>query len=340
MLFGYVFKSIDIIWGSEFTPLQSDWANNDNDWQLKKLQHDSLKTAEKVVEVLRETIEREVLTLGKDYERLFGSRSAQFAEYLTMVAQKLEQHGVQHSDVINWLNSAAREGSVPSDYASDLRDSQSKTVPFIPGGPMQELVEQNLFDRSLGTQGVASPRPGMATVQAANIDFSQTVAHGNGGNGHFANRSQSQLPAQTASVPTHNHAHTPAHTPLSMPLPAMPQPVSHSGNMPMPQNVHTFGHNQGAGVPLPPAPPHGQPNFSQPSFTQPTNQNLSGQQTAIPQMQNMPQSQPQQQQQQQHSASQQNQFSQAAQGAAPLMRREDKKDEDNKYVFDPFTAWD
>ena len=53
MFFGYVFNGGWLKLVSEFTLLQGDWGNNDNDWQLKKLQHDSLKTSEKVVEVLR-----------------------------------------------------------------------------------------------------------------------------------------------------------------------------------------------------------------------------------------------------------------------------------------------
>jgi hypothetical protein len=252
--------------------LQSDWSNNDNDWKLKKLQHDSLKTAEKVVESMRETIEKEVLAQSKEYERLFGSCSAQFAEYLTMVAQKLEQHGVQHSDVINWLNSAAREGTVPRDYANDLRDSQSKTVPFIDGGPMHDFGEQSLLDKSMGTQGAGSARPSGSMAQPAPFDLAIAQAvtspyptygshlgtdtgngHGNAGNG------SNPIQARPVSAPPH----TPVSMPLQQAMP-VPQPMAMSQAMPMQQAIampvqhsmsvpvpHPMPFQQQASVPMP-----------------------------------------------------------------------------------------
>ena len=181
-------------------------SGNDNDWQLKKLQHDSLKTSEKVVEVLRETIEREVLAQAKDYERLFGARSAQFAEYLTMVAQKLEQHGIQHEDVINWLTATASEGAVPKDYASDLRDSQSKTVPFIAGGPMQDFGENSLLDRTLNITppaappaSAAGPAPAPMTGSSSCSRAAQPCSGGSPGAGKYS-QTQSSCPARTSGT--------------------------------------------------------------------------------------------------------------------------------------------
>jgi len=258
MFFGYVFNGGWLKLVSEFTLLQGDWGNNDNDWQLKKLQHDSLKTSEKVVEVLRETIEKEVLALAKDYDRLFGTRSAQFTEYLTMVAQKLEQHGIEHQDVIKWLNALASEGSVPRDYASDLRDSQSKTVPFIPGGPMHDFGEQSLMDKSLGTQGASSQRPNMpSSATMTQFDFTSlsdtptrptpSNGHGNGngnGNGHSTGLSSTSQTLQNE------------------PIPQLP-PESPPNAMPYPQQTFQQNFDQAN---------FNQPNFDQPnpSFSQPT----------------------------------------------------------------------
>ncbi|MBS1993136.1 MAG: hypothetical protein JSS83_21620 [Cyanobacteria bacterium SZAS LIN-3] len=300
--------------------MQGDWGN-DNDWQLKKLQHDSLKTAEKVVETLRETIEREVLAQGKEYERRFGPRSAQFTEYLTMVAQKLEQHGITHPEVINWLNSAATEGAVPRDYASDLRDSQSRTVPFIDGGPMHDFGEQSLMDRSLGNQGASSQRP-QAFAPAApsplpaqgmtTFEFEKAPTNGNGhtngqGNGHGT-------PSQGVPIPQH--------TPVSMPLQQMmpstrPQPNLNQTAVvqpgPQPSSFPAPTGHTAAFAPAPPPVPVPVP---------------APHATPIP-------------------ASIQAQLPPSMTGGRPPQPpapapqpKHDEKPEEEKYVFDPFTAWD
>jgi hypothetical protein len=295
--------------------LQRDLGGNDNDWQLKKLQHDSLKTSEKVVEVLRETIEREVLAQAKDYERLFGARSAQFAEYLTMVAQKLEQHGIQHSDVINWLTSTASEGSVPKDYASDLRDSQSKTVPFIAGGPMQDFGENSLLDRTLNiTPSSAAP---VAAQTAAPPSSNNPV-------GFPASPQPQPIPQPSAAPPA--QPAIAAQVQVQVPR---PNQVSQGGqpgpNFAQPQFPGAAPQAQPQ-FPSQPQPNFAQPNFAQANFAQP---NFAQPNFAQPAAQPQPNlaittSQPLPQQT-------------GSQFAA--VKPAERKDDD-KYVFDPFTAWD
>ncbi|MBU6452900.1 MAG: hypothetical protein KGS72_14030 [Cyanobacteria bacterium REEB67] len=370
----------------EFILLQRDLANNDNDWQLKKLQHDSLKTAERVVEVLRETIEKEVLAQGKDYERLFGNKSAQFVEYLTMVAQKLELHGVIHEDVINWLNSAANEGSVPTDYASDLRDSQSKTVPFIPGGPMHDFGEQSLLDKSLGNMGVSSARPSapmppsiVSALSSQADDYSGPGEKGKG-NGNTNGQALPGQNAQPAGYPVQSFAYSmqvqgPDQGPNQGPdqgqnhgqnqVP-MPRPANQSqpGGIPQPspfaqhisaaqpaQNPPGVGGGaispQGTNQPqAQPSAQFAQPAFGQPGPALPTAPTPFGQPAFNPQANQAPLPQ-----QTVASAAQPAPSANLAvttsqplpaplgSQSTPVARREDRKDDD-KYVFDPFTAWD
>jgi hypothetical protein len=145
--------------------MQGGWSNTDNDWQLKRLQLDSVKMVEKITELVRENVERDVVAHGQEYERLFGKSSAQFSELLTMVVEKLEQEGIAPPALISWLKQAAMQDSLPS-TGLDHRDSQSATLPFleryIPEGERLQLGPEP------GSSEFVMPASG--TVPAFNVE--------------------------------------------------------------------------------------------------------------------------------------------------------------------------
>jgi hypothetical protein len=75
--------------------VQGGWSNADSDWQLKRLQHDSVKTVDKAVQTMRGVLQEDIIAHGQEYEKMFGKSSAQYNEYLNMVMEKLEQLGAR-----------------------------------------------------------------------------------------------------------------------------------------------------------------------------------------------------------------------------------------------------
>jgi len=127
------------------------WSNADSDWQLKRLQHDSVKTVDKVVQTVRAVLQEEIVAHGQEYEKMFGKSSAQYSEYVNMIMEKLEQLGVAPQAVMDWLDKTAADGSMPDNHliSTSIRDAQSETIPqirlSIPLGeqlqPQQEIGE-------------------------------------------------------------------------------------------------------------------------------------------------------------------------------------------------------
>lgn len=149
--------------------MQGGWSNADSDWQLKRLQHDSVKTVEKAVQSMRGVLQEDIIAHGQEYEKMFGKSSAQYNEYLNMVMEKLEQLGVAPKQVIEWLNQTASEGTVPvSQYGTD-RDSQSETIPQIRAEPIpfdQQLQPQADFDSFARLEAAASQALAVGTAQS------------------------------------------------------------------------------------------------------------------------------------------------------------------------------
>ncbi|MFA7338720.1 MAG: hypothetical protein WC028_18185 [Candidatus Obscuribacterales bacterium] len=148
--------------------MQGGWSNADSDWQLKRLQHDSVKTVEKAVQSMRGVLQEDIIAHGQEYEKMFGKSSAQYNEYLNMVMEKLEQLGVAPKQVIEWLNQTAADGAVPvSQYGTD-RDSQSETIPQIRAEPIpfdQQLQPQADFDSFARLEAAASQALAVGTSQ-------------------------------------------------------------------------------------------------------------------------------------------------------------------------------
>lgn len=184
--------------------MQGGWSNTDNDWQLKRLQLDSVKMVERITELVRENVERDVVAHGQEYERLFGKSSAQFSELLTMVVEKLEQEGIAPPALISWLKQAAMQDSLPS-TGLDHRDSQSATLPFleryIPEGERLQLGPEP------GSSEFAMP--GSGTVPAFNVETaSQTNLNALawGGDEQPANNVNGMQPAPVAAPRSLNSA--------------------------------------------------------------------------------------------------------------------------------------
>lgn len=114
--------------------VQGNWSNADGDWQLKRLQQDSVKTVEKIIEVVRETLQHDVMRIEREYEQMFGPSSAQFSEYLNMIMERMAQTGITSHGIIEWLGNAAANGTVSDERQSFARHMQSQTIPHIAGG--------------------------------------------------------------------------------------------------------------------------------------------------------------------------------------------------------------
>jgi len=157
--------------------VQGGWSNADSDWQLKRLQHDSVKTVDKAVQTMRGVLQEDIIAHGQEYEKMFGKSSAQYNEYLNMVMEKLEQLGVAPKQVIEWLNQAASDGAIPvSQYGTD-RDSQSETIPQIRAEPIpydQQLQPQVDFDSFARLEAAASQALAVGTnpTPASALPFS------------------------------------------------------------------------------------------------------------------------------------------------------------------------
>jgi len=112
--------------------VQNNWGMQDPDWQLRRLQQDCVRTSDKALAVLFSSIQQEVVLVHHEYEKIFGPNSAQFAEYITMILQKLNSQGICSKTCGDWLV-AASSGVIPPVHASASFNSQSQTLKQIPG---------------------------------------------------------------------------------------------------------------------------------------------------------------------------------------------------------------
>ncbi len=112
--------------------MQNNWGMQDPDWQLRRLQQDCVRTSDKALAVLFSSIQQEVVLVHHEYEKIFGPNSAQFAEYITMILQKLNSQGICSKTCGDWLV-AASSGVIPPVHASASFNSQSQTLKQIPG---------------------------------------------------------------------------------------------------------------------------------------------------------------------------------------------------------------
>lgn len=112
--------------------MQNNWGMQDPDWQLRRLQQDCVRTSDKALAVLFASIQQDVVLVHQEYEKIFGPNSAQFAEYITMILQKLNSQGICSRTCGDWLV-AASSGVIPPVHASASFNSQSQTLKQIPG---------------------------------------------------------------------------------------------------------------------------------------------------------------------------------------------------------------
>lgn len=194
--------------------MQGGWSNVDSDWQLKRLQHDSVKTADRVVQTVRAVLQEEIVHHGQEYEKMFGKSSAQYSEFLNMIIEKLEQSGVAPQVVMEWLNQTANDGAVPDDHLTVSRHAQSETIPHIRNiVPLDEQLTTVAYDDDSEFTGSA--------VLTAN-------GNGNGfGNSQYGSASSSDvqpaLPLATASTTSQAalpFSAFPAAPPSPLPVPA------------------------------------------------------------------------------------------------------------------------
>ncbi|CAN5225241.1 hypothetical protein BH11CYA1_BH11CYA1_29400 [soil metagenome] len=197
--------------------MQGGWSNADSDWQLKRLQHDSVKTVEKAVQTMRANLQEDIIGHGQEYEKMFGKSSAQYNEYLNMVMEKLEQLGVAPKQVIEWLNQTAADGAVPvSQYGTD-RDSQSETIPQIRAEPIpfdQQLQPEVDFDSFARLEAAASQALAVSINPSSALPFSAFPA----------GQSPAPVPTQTSfptAQPEGNHGASSGHM-----SPQAPQPIA------------------------------------------------------------------------------------------------------------------
>jgi hypothetical protein len=90
--------------------MQGNWRNADSDWQLRRLQQDSVKSVDKVLELLVCGVQDEVMRVNAEYEQMFGPSSAQFTEYLNMVMERFVQSGIANHDITQWLAAVSNSG--------------------------------------------------------------------------------------------------------------------------------------------------------------------------------------------------------------------------------------
>ena len=111
--------------------MQNNWGMQDPDWQLRRLQQDCVRTSDKALAVLFSSIQQEVVLVHHEYEKIFGPNSAQFAEYITMILQKLNSQGICSKTCGDWLV-AASSGANPT----PRHNTPLKTVRPGPNGPV------------------------------------------------------------------------------------------------------------------------------------------------------------------------------------------------------------
>lgn len=132
--------------GKEVESVQNNWGMQDPDWQLRRLQQDCVRTSDKALAVLFSSIQQEVMLVHHEYEKIFGPNSAQFAEYITLVLQKLNSQGICSKTCGDWLV-AASSGVIPPVHASASFNTQSQTLKQIPGEFRNQLESTLEYSR-------------------------------------------------------------------------------------------------------------------------------------------------------------------------------------------------
>ena len=112
--------------------MDNNWGVQDSDWQLRRLQQDCVRSSDRALAALYTTLQQEVRQVHAEYQRNFGPNSAQFAEYISLLVQKLQTAGAASAACMEWLNSAA-SGVLPAEHVPANYNSQSQTLTYIPG---------------------------------------------------------------------------------------------------------------------------------------------------------------------------------------------------------------
>lgn len=112
--------------------MDNNWGVQDSDWQLRRLQQDCVRSSDRALAALYTTLQQEVRQVHAEYQRNFGANSAQFAEYISLLVQKLQTAGAASAACMEWLNSAA-SGVLPAEHVPANYNSQSQTLTYIPG---------------------------------------------------------------------------------------------------------------------------------------------------------------------------------------------------------------
>jgi len=111
--------------------VDKNWGVQDSDWQLRKLQQDSLRTSDRVLAASFAVLQQEVAQVFEEYQRNFGPNSAQFAEYVTMLMLKLQSAGLATMTCMEWLSNAT-SGVLPKTHPNAPYATQAQTLKHIP----------------------------------------------------------------------------------------------------------------------------------------------------------------------------------------------------------------
>ncbi len=111
--------------------MDKNWGVQDSDWQLRKLQQDSLRTSDRVLAASFAVLQQEVAQVFEEYQRNFGPNSAQFAEYVTMLMLKLQSAGLATMTCMEWLSNAT-SGVLPKTHPNAPYATQAQTLKHIP----------------------------------------------------------------------------------------------------------------------------------------------------------------------------------------------------------------
>jgi len=111
--------------------VDKNWGAQDSDWQLRKLQQDSLRTSDRVLAASFAVLQQEVAQVFEEYQRNFGPNSAQFAEYVTMLMLKLQSAGLATMTCMDWLSNAT-SGVLPKAHPNAPYAIQAQTLKHIP----------------------------------------------------------------------------------------------------------------------------------------------------------------------------------------------------------------
>lgn len=165
--------------------MDNNWGVQDSDWQLRRLQQDCVRTSDRALAALYSTLQQEVRQVHAEYQRNFGANSAQFAEYISLLVQKLQTAGIASAACLDWLNSAA-SGVLPAEHVPANYNSQSQTLTYIPGefrvqmeltGDSSSMPDDAEFD-SQAVADLIAQSPEVTPVQAPPVQAPPAQAPG------------------------------------------------------------------------------------------------------------------------------------------------------------------